>query len=45
MESEDTRCDVVYGSLGAMRWEEINIDGHVNLERTIITKKVTRLGL
>ena len=36
-----TKCDVVYGVIGSIRWEEVDVNKQVNLERNIIEKKVT----
>jgi hypothetical protein len=36
-----TKCDVVYGTIGAIKWEEIDINKQINIERNIIEKKVT----
>ena len=43
-EESATRCDVIYGVIGALRWEEVDVDSKVNLERNVVEKKVSTSG-
>ena len=40
-DSKSTKCDVIYGAPAALTWEEIDINGQINLERHVISRKVT----
>ena len=43
-DEKNTKCDVIFGVLGALKWEEIDISGPINLERNVVTKAVTVNG-
>lgn len=43
-DEKNTKCDVIFGVLGALKWEEIDISGPINLERNVVTKSVTVNG-
>ena len=39
-DEKSTKCDVVYGAPAALIWEEVDINGNINLERNVINRKV-----
>jgi len=39
-DAKSTKCDVIYGAPASLTWEEIDIDGQINLERHVISRKV-----
>ena len=40
IDEKSTKCDVIYGAPASLTWEEIDINGQINLERNVINRKV-----
>lgn len=40
-DDKNTKCDIIFGVLGALKWEEIDINGPINIERNVVSKTVT----